>query len=122
MSLLGLGKVTFLRGTPPLTNVGMRDQEIDRIWQAGFALRPRRSFGFEFSGNFERTTGLDTIAGEPPLYGPVTWPFATGTAYYDVPKAGRLSVDLQRTYFLQQILSLNNFSANMLTIRWSRSF
>ena len=122
MSLLGLGKVTFLRGTPPLTNVGMRDQEIDRIWQAGFAFRPRRSFGFEFSGNFERTTGLDTIAGEPPLYGPVTWPFATGTAYYDVPKAGRLSVDLQRTYFLQQILSLNNFSADMLTIRWSRSF
>lgn len=122
MSLLGLGQVTFLRGTPPLTNLGMRDQEIDRIWQVGFVLRLRRSFGFEFSGNFERTTGLDTIAGEPPLYGPTTWPFATGTAYYDFPKAGRLSVDLQRTYFLQQILSLNNFSANMLTIRWSRSF
>lgn len=121
-TLLGLGQVTFVRGTPPITNVPMRDQELDRSWQAGFASKPRHNIGIEFSGNFMRTTGLDTISGEPPLYGPVTWPFATGTVYYEFPQAGRLSIDLQRTYYLQQILNLNNFSANMLTIRWTKSF
>lgn len=122
-TLLGLGQVTFLRGTPPpITDVPMRDQELDRIWQAGFTSKPRHNIGVEFSGNFMRTTGLDTISGEPPLYGPVTWPFATGTVYYEFPKAGRLSVDLERTYYLQQILNSNNFSANMLTIRWTKSF
>lgn len=121
-TLLGLGQVTFLRGTPPITDVPMRDQELDRIWQAGFTSKPRHNIGVEFSGNFMRTTGLDTIYGEPPLYGPVTWPYATGTVYYEFPKAGRLSIDLQRTYYLQQILNLNNFSANMLTIRWTKHF
>jgi hypothetical protein len=33
-----------------------------------------------------------------------------------------LSVDLQRTYYIEQIVTGNNFSANLLTIRWSREF
>jgi hypothetical protein len=38
------------------------------------------------------------------------------------PKAGRLSVDLQRTYYIEQIITANNFQANLLTLRWTRDF
>jgi hypothetical protein len=41
---------------------------------------------------------------------------------YDFPRAGKLSIDLQRTYYAQQIVTVNNFSANLLTIRWTRDF
>jgi hypothetical protein len=52
----------------------------------------------------------------------MTWPFATGTVYYDFPKAGRLSIDLQRTYYIEEIITANNFGANVLAIRWTRDF
>jgi hypothetical protein len=39
-----------------------------------------------------------------------------------VPKAGRFAVDLQRTYYIEDIVTVNNFSANLLTIRWTKSF
>ncbi len=46
----------------------------------------------------------------------------TGTVYVNFPNAGRLSVDLQRTYYIEQIITANNFQANLLTIRWTRDF
>jgi len=50
------------------------------------------------------------------------WPLVTGTVYVNIPKAGRLSVDLQRTYYIEQIITADNFQANLLTIRWTRDF
>lgn len=115
------GNIQYVRGTPPLAD-SLRDQAINRVWQAGLEAKPLRYFGFRFSGNYDRTTGLGQESGVRPAYGPLTWPAATGTVYVDFPKAGRLSVDLQRTYYIQQIITGNNFSGNLLSIRWTRSF
>ena len=120
-SFFATDAVTFLRGTPPL-NVVWRDQTINRTWQGGFTAKPLPRFGVSFSGNFLRTTGRGEITDELPLYGPETFPFATGTVYYDFPAIGRLSIDLQRTYYIEEIVTGNNFSANLLTIRWTRDF
>jgi hypothetical protein len=100
----------------------LRDQEMNRVWQGGIDIKPIRRFSARISGNYDRSSYLGQISGEPPAYGPVTWPLVTGTVAYDFPKAGRLSADLQRTYYLQQIVTANNFSANLLTIRWTRDF
>jgi hypothetical protein len=120
-SFFATASVTFLRGTPPLTTA-WRDQTVNRVWQAGVAASPIRRLGFNLSGNFVRSTGAGEISGEPPYFGPMTWPLATGTVYYDFPKAGRLSIDLQRTYYLEEIVRGNDFQANLLTIRWTRDF
>jgi hypothetical protein len=120
-SFFATAAVNFVRGTPPLLAT-WRDQTINRVWQAGLAAKPIRNLGFSLSGNFVRTTGDGTISGEPPYFGPLTWPLATGTIYYDFPKAGRLSVDLQRTYYIEEIIRSNDFQANLLTIRWTRDF
>jgi hypothetical protein len=69
-----------------------------------------------------RTTGVGEISGEPPAFGPLRWPMATGTIAYDFPKAGRLSIDLQRTYYIEEILRGDNFNANILGIRWTKDF
>jgi hypothetical protein len=29
---------------------------------------------------------------------------------------------LQRTYYIEQIVTVNNFSANILTVRWTKAF
>jgi hypothetical protein len=115
------GDIQYLRGTAPLSNF-LRDQEMNRVWQGGIDIKPIRRFSARISGNYDRSSYLGQISGEPPAYGPVTWPLVTGTVAYDFPKAGRLSADLQRTYYLQQIVTANNFSANLLTIRWTRDF
>jgi hypothetical protein len=115
------GDIMYIRGTPPLTDF-FRDQEINRVWQGGVDVKPTKRFAARLSGNFDRSTGIGQISGEPPAYGPVTWPLATGTVSYDFPYAGRLSVDLQRTYYVEEIVRGNNFSANLLTIRWTRDF
>ena len=120
-SLFFQGDIIYFRGTPPLQNF-LRDQEINRVWQGGIDAKPMRRLEVRFSGNFDRSSGVGRISGEPPAYGPVTWPLATGTLSYNFPEAGRLSLDLQRTYYLQQIVTGNNFAANLLTIRWSRDF
>ena len=120
-SFYARASTTFLRGTAPLTNL-LQEQMIDRVWQAGLAVKPTRHFGINFTGNFVRTTGASAISGEPPYYGPLTWPLAMGTLYYDFPKVGRLSVDLGRTYYLEEIVSANDFRANLLTIRWTKDF
>jgi hypothetical protein len=39
-----------------------------------------------------------------------------------VPRAGRVSIDLQRTSLSQHLLPLNNFRASVLMIRFSRGF
>ncbi len=93
----------YARGTAPLNDF-LRDQEIDRVIQAGVDAKPSKYFGLQLTGNFDRSTGLGQISGEPPAYGPLTWPLVTGTVYVNFPKAGRLSVDLQRTYYIEQII------------------
>jgi hypothetical protein len=120
-SIFAAGNIVYARGTAPLNDF-LRDQEADRVWQGGVEAKPSKYFGLRLTGNFDRSTGLGQISGEPPAYGPLTWPLVTGTVYVNFPKAGRLSVDLQRSYYLEQIVPGNNFSANLLTIRWTRDF
>jgi hypothetical protein len=120
-SIFAAGNIVYARGTAPLNDF-LRDQEVDRVMQAGVEAKPSKYFGLQLTGNFDRSTGLGQISGEPPAYGPLKWPLATGTVYVNFPKAGRLSVDLQRTYYIEQIVTANNFQANLLTIRWTRDF
>ncbi|MGH9513329.1 MAG: hypothetical protein ACRD2U_14445 [Terriglobales bacterium] len=121
LSYFAQGNIVYARGTAPLNDL-LRDQEVDRVWQGGMEAKPTRRLGLRLSGNFDRSTGLGQISGEPPAYGPITWPLVTGTINYSFPKAGRLSIDLQRTYYIEQIVAANNFRANLLTIRWTRDF
>lgn len=120
-SIFAAGNIVYARGTPPLNDF-LRDQELDRVIQAGVEAKPSKYFGLRLTGNFDRSTGRGQISGEPPAYGPLTWPLATGTVYVNFPKAGRLSVDLQRTYYIEQIITGNNYQANLLTLRWTRNF
>lgn len=120
-SFLAVGNVDYARGTPPLDET-LRDQEVDRVWEGGIETKPIKRFGARFTINYVVSTGLGQIGNEPPAYGPLTWPMGTATVYYDVPKAGRLSLDLQRTYYSEQIVPANNFSADLLDIRWTRNF
>jgi hypothetical protein len=121
LSYFAQGNIVYARGTPPLNDF-LRDQELNRVWQGGVEAKPTKRLGLRLSGNFDRSTGVGAISGEPPAYGPLTWPLVTGTVYYSFPKAGRLSIDLQRTYYSEQIVTGNNFQANVLTIRWTRDF
>lgn len=66
--------------------------------------------------------GAGEISGELPYFGPLTWPMATGSLWYEFPKAGRFSIDLQRTYYLEEIIRGNDFQASLLMIRWTRNF
>jgi len=120
-SLFAEGDIVYARGPAPLNDF-LRDQEINRVWQGGVEARPTKRFALRLSGNFNNSSGVGQISGEPPAYGPVTWPLVTGTVSYDFPKAGRLSIDSQRTYYSQQIVTGNNFAANILTLRWTRDF
>lgn len=115
------GDIFYARGTPPLNDF-LRDQTVNRVIQGGVEAGPFQHVGLKLTGNFDRTTGVGQISGEAPGDGPLTWPLITGTVYVDVPRAGRLSLDLQRTYFVEQILAGNDFSAEMLTVRWTRAF
>jgi hypothetical protein len=112
----------FIRGTPPITNITMTDQEVERLWQAGFDVSPAKRVSLRFAGNFVRVNGQGVMMGEKPLYGPVTFPTASGALSYNLPRAGKLSVQLQRAYYLEQILAANSFSAGVLLVEWTRSF
>ena len=114
--------ITFLRGPAPIVNVPLRDQTVNRVWMGGIRVEPARRFGIDLTGNFVRTTGLGEILGEAPLFGPMSFPYATGSIHYDVPNVGRFRVDLQRTYYIEEIVPGNNFSANLLAIAYTRSF
>jgi hypothetical protein len=120
-SFFAQGNIVYARGTSPLTSV-LRDQEIHRIFQAGFDVKPVSWLGVRMSANYDRLTGQGEIVGEPPSQGPLTWPLATGTLYFDLPKAGRFWLDFQRTYYIEEIVTANNFSANLLTIRFTKTF
>jgi len=120
-SYFATASIRFLRGTAPLTAT-WRDQTVNRVWQGGVSARPLPRLGVDLTGNFVRTTGVGEISGELPAFGPLTWPLVTGTIYYDFPKVGRLSVDLQRTYYLEELVRGNDFQANLLTLRWTKAF
>lgn len=125
------GNILYVRGTAPLADF-LRDQEVNRVWSGGIDAKPTKRFDLRLSGNFDRSSGVGAIGGtavpapgvsnEPPAYGPLTWPLVTGTLSYDFPKAGRFAIDLQRTYYIEQIVTVNNFGANLLTIRWTKNF
>ncbi len=120
---LATGIIAYQRGVPVAgTSYPLRDQALNRVWQAGLAAQPCKYFGIRFTGNYVRTTGLGDEGGTSPVYGPLTWPLGTGTVYFNIPKAGTLSVDLQRSYYIQQLMTANNFSSNILMIRWTRDF
>jgi len=121
-SLFASDFVSFLRGTAPFTNIALRDQTVNRVWQAGLKAEPLRWLGISITGNYVRSTGMGEIAGELPLYGPVKFPYATGSIYYDIPQLGRLTLQLQRTYYVEQIVPGNNFGANLVMIAWTRGF
>jgi hypothetical protein len=120
-SFFAEGDIVYARGTSPLTSL-IRDQEIHRVWQAGMDLKATRYFGVRASGSYDRLTGNGEIVGEPPAYGPLKWPLATATLYFDVPRAGRLWIDLQRSYYIEELVPVNNFSANLLMLRFTRPF
>jgi hypothetical protein len=41
---------------------------------------------------------------------------------FTYPRLARLSIDMQRKYYKEELVTANNFSANMLTICWTRGF
>lgn len=120
-SFLATDSVTFIRGTPPL-NTTWRDQIVNRIWQLGINAQAMRRLGFNFTGNYVRTTGLGEITGELPRFGPLTFPMATATVHYDAPIIGRIAADFQRTYYHEEIVRGNDFTANLFTLRWTYIF
>jgi opacity protein-like surface antigen len=120
-SFLATASVTFLRGTAPL-QATWRDQTINRVWQAGIDARPAKRVSLRLSGNYDRTTGVGEISGEPPLQGPIRFPMMTGTATYDFGKPGRVHLDLQRAYYIEEIMRGDNFNANVLMLRWTKDF
>jgi long-subunit fatty acid transport protein len=75
------GEIEYARGVQPSSF--LRNQEIHRVWQAGLDVKPIHSIGFRASGNYDRLTGAGVIDGEPPAYGPLRWPIATATLYFD---------------------------------------
>jgi hypothetical protein len=116
-----IGSAAFLRGTPPL-DVTIDDRAIDTVWQAGFTFKPTSRLSLDAAGTYVRTTGTGTIMGEAPEYGPLTFPYLTGTVSYAFPRLGRLSIDLERTYYIEELVTANNFGARMLMVRWTRAF
>jgi len=130
-SYMATAGTAFIRGTavngvPCLTTapcpVTWSDRFVSRIWQGGLSARANRYVGLNISGNFVRTTGLSQISEEVPTYGGMRWPLITGTFWGEIPRAGRISLDLQRTYYREDIVHANDFRGNLLTIRWTRDF
>ena len=56
-SIFAAGNIVYARGTPPLNDF-LRDQEVDRVMQAGVEAKPSKYFGLQLTGNFDRSTGL----------------------------------------------------------------
>jgi hypothetical protein len=120
-SFFATTRVEFIRGTPPLV-ADWRDQTINRVWHAGVDARPTSRLGITLTGNYVRTTGAGEISGEPPVFGPLRWPLVTGTITFDFGAAGELALDLQRTYYIEEIVRGDNFDANLLNVRWTTEF
>jgi hypothetical protein len=77
-SYYAMGDIVYARGPAPLADT-LRDQEMNRVWQGGIEIKPTKRSGLRLTGNFDRSSGVGRISGEPPAYGPVTWPLVTGT-------------------------------------------
>jgi hypothetical protein len=114
--------VNFLPGMSLIEQISLTDQNVDRLWQAGFNAGPVKNVSMSFAGNYVRVNGQGIVLGSTPLYGPMTFPYASGSLSYDAKKAGKLTVQLQRTYYIEQIVPGNNFGAKILLISWTRSF
>lgn len=114
--------VNFLPGMSLYQQVSLTDQNVDRLWQAGFNVGPVAHLSASFAGNYVRVNGQGIVLGSTPLYGPMTFPYASGSLSYDAGKAGKLTVQLQRTYYIEQIVPGNNFGAKILLLSWTRSF
>jgi hypothetical protein len=114
--------VNFLPGLSLIKQVSLTDQNVDRLWQGGINAGPVKHISVSFAGNYVRVNGQGIVLGSTPLYGPMTFPYASGSVSYDAGKAGKLSIQLQRTYYIEQIVSGNNFGAKILLISWKRSF
>ena len=112
---------SFLRGTAPLTDT-ITDQTVNRVWEGGLEMKPVNRLKINFAGNYVRSTGLGVISGEPPLYGPMKFPYATGSIDYDFKHLGVLALKLQRAYYSEQIITANNFGAKILTVGWTYNF
>jgi len=104
-SLFAANFVNCLRGTAPFTNVSLRGQTVERLWHAGLRALPVPRLGVSFSGTFIQATGVEEIAGEAPIYRPMSFPCASGSLWYDFFKLGRLTAQLQRTYYIDEIVT-----------------
>ena len=62
-SIFASGLVNFLRGPAPITNLTLRDQTVDRVWQAGVKASLTKRLGLNFTGNYVRSTGLGQAGG-----------------------------------------------------------
>lgn len=114
--------VNFLPGESLIGQVSLTDQNVDRLWQAGVNAGPVKNVSVSLAGNYVRVNGQGIVLGSTPLYGPMTFPYASGSVSYDLKKVGKLAVQLQRTYYIEQIVPGNNFGAKILLISWTRSF
>ncbi len=114
--------VDFLPGLALYQQLSLTDQNVERLWQAGVNAGPVRHLSVSFAGNYVRVNGQGIVLGQTPLYGPMTFPYASGSLSYDGGKRGKLTVQLQRTYYIEQIVPGNNFGAKILLISWTRSF
>ena len=112
-SYFAQGDTCVARGPRSTCQLFYGIRNINRVWSAGIDAKLAKRAGIRLSGNFDRSSGVGAITGEPPAYGPLTWPLVTGTVYYDVPKAGRDAVDLPAPpTTVKSIVTVNNFSAN----------
>ena len=114
--------VDFLPGMSLIQQVSLTDQNVDRLWQGGINAGPVKHFSISLAGNYARVNGRGIVLGSTPLYGPMTFPYASGSLSYDAKKAGKLTLQLQRTYYVEQIVPGNNFGAKIVLISWTRSF
>ncbi len=114
--------VNFLPGLALVSQATLTDQSVDRLWQAGVNAGPVKHFSVSLAGNYVRVNGQGIVLGSLPLYGPMTFPYASGSLSWDAVKLGKLTVQLQRTYYIEQIVPGNNFGAKILLISWTRSF
>ena len=114
--------VNFLRGPAPITNVTLIDQNVERLWQGGFNVVPVHRITVSFAGNYIRVNGLGVVLGELPLYGPMTFPYGSASLSWDAPRAGKMTVQLQRAYYEEQIVTGNNFGSDILLIAWTTHF
>ena len=60
------GNILYVRGTPPLSD-SLQDQELNRVWSGGIDAKLFKRAGIRLSGNFDRSSGVGAITGEPRL-------------------------------------------------------